>query len=166
MHKLLLSIKFVRSSVDHALYFLPGFVIYILLCVDDVFLFAAKTSSVRVVEVWNFLRKRIGLEEKQPIEDCLGVDIKRDHPNRRMFITQEKAIKKLQRKLNLDDLKGAPATPMDTKTKLSKGDCPSEDDARTMKQEQNLPPSPPSVLVSPSTTRAKGVRNRRKVAGV
>ena len=136
MHKLLLSIEFVRSSVDHALYILRKFNIYILLWVDDVFLFAPKDRAPKVDKIWNFLRLKLGLDEKMPIEDCLGVDIKRYRPNRRMFITQEKAIKKLQRKLDLAEIKGAPATPMDPKTKLSRDDCPSEEEARTMKEEQ------------------------------
>ena len=137
MHKLLSSLKLVRSQVDFGLYHLPGYSIYLLIWVDDIFLFAAKDNAIKVDEIWKILQDKIGIEDKQPIEDCLGVDVKRDRPNRRIFLSQEKSIRKLQTKLGLGELKGAAATPMDDKVKLSKEDCPTPEEARTMSEEQS-----------------------------
>ena len=61
----------------------------------------------------------------------------RDRPNRRIFLSQEKSIRKLQTKLGLGEAKGAASTPMDDKVKLSKDDCPTPEEARTMGQEQS-----------------------------
>ena len=137
MHKHLTSKGFVRSKVDFGLYYLPGKKVYLLLWVDDIFLFASKEQSETVDQIWKFLRTKIGIDEKQPIEDCLGVDVKRDRKNKRIFISQEKAIRKLQDKIGLGDAKGSAHTPMDEKAKLSKADCPSTDEAGTMGQEQS-----------------------------
>jgi hypothetical protein len=87
--------------------------------------------------IWKYLQDKIGIEEKQPIEDCLGVDVKRNRKQRGIFISQEKAIRKLQDKIGLSEVKGAPATPMDEKAKLSKEDCPTPEEASTMGEEQS-----------------------------
>jgi hypothetical protein len=62
MHKLLTSLKFVRSKVDYGLYYLPGFTIFLLIWVDDLFLFAAKDCASKVDEIWKILKAKIGIE--------------------------------------------------------------------------------------------------------
>ena len=140
MHKILTSqnCKLTRSQIDYGLYILPGFSLYILVWVDDIFMFVGEGAKQRSDSIWQALnqKKVIGIGEKAPIEDCLGVDVKRDRPNRRLFIAQEKAILKLRDKLGLTDMKGASATPMDPKLKLSKRDCPTKEQAATLCEQQ------------------------------
>lgn len=136
MHKILTSIKFVRSQVDHGLYLLPGYTLYILLWVDDIFMFVGSSAKAKAAETWAHLRKAVGIGEMAPIEDCLGVEVKRNRKKRQIFITQEKAIRKLQASVGLSDMKGAANTPMDAKARLSKADCPSAQEAATMGDEQ------------------------------
>jgi transposase InsO family protein len=137
MHKILTSLKFSRSQVDYGLYYIHGHQIFLLLWVDDIFLFVGRDDRKRADDIWSALRKAIGIGEKAPIEDCLGVDIKRDRANKRLFISQEKAILKLRDKLGLPDITGAAATPMDPKVKLTKADCPTAEEAATMADEQS-----------------------------
>ena len=140
MHKILTSqnCKLTRSQIDYGLYILPGFILYILVWVDDIFMFVGEGAKQRSDSIWQALnqKKVIGIGEKAPIEDCLGVDVKRDRPNRRLFIAQEKAILKQRDKLGLTDMKGASATPMDPKLKLSKKDCPTKEQAATLCEQQ------------------------------
>ena len=54
--------------------------------------------------------------------------------NRQAFLTKEKSVRALQAKLGLMEIKGASDTPMDSSVKLTRADCPTEDELRTRKE--------------------------------
>ena len=66
-----------------------------------------------------------------PINDCLGCEIKRDRKNLRSFLTQERSVRAFQHKLGLDDIKDGADTPMDSNLKLSRAECPTENEKLT-----------------------------------
>ena len=136
IHKLLTSLGYVRSQIDYGLYIKkckgfqgPGDCIFILIWVDDIFMLLDPKNDAVAAKDWEALQVAIKVGDREPISDCLGCEIKRDRKNRRTFLTQEKSIRALQAKLNLEEIKGSAETPMDSKTKLSRDDCPSDDES-------------------------------------
>ena len=111
------------------------FSIFILVWVDDLFLFSARSSSAKVDEIWKVLQAKLGIDKKAPIQDCLGCEVTRDRSTRKIFLSQEKSIKALQAKLGLTETK-AMDTPMDAKLKLSRSDCPSAEEGALLADEQ------------------------------
>ena len=135
VHQLLTSLSFIRSSVDHGLYLMASFTIFILVWVDDLFLFAARESSAKVNEIWKVLQTKLGIDKKAPIQDCLGCEVVRDRAAHKIFLTQESGVKALQTKLGLTETK-AMETPMDAKLKLSRSDCPADTERISLTDEQ------------------------------
>ena len=70
----------------------PGECIFILIWVDDIFMLLDPKNDVVSVKDWEALQIVIKVNEREPISDCLGCEIKRDRKNRRTFLTQEKSI--------------------------------------------------------------------------
>ena len=60
-----------------------------------------------------------------------GHPLKRDRKNLRSFLTQERSVRALQHKLDLDDIKGGADTPMDSNLKLPRAECPTENEKLT-----------------------------------
>ena len=125
VHSILTALSFVRSAVDHGLYLMTQFNIFILVWVDDLFVFSARDSTAKVDEIWRVLQTKLGIDKKTPIQDCLGCEVARDRANLKIVLSQETSIKALQAKLGLTGTK-AVDTPMDSKLKLSRSDCPSD----------------------------------------
>jgi hypothetical protein len=142
IHKLLTSLGYERSKIDFGLYLKrtkgpqSGMddIIFFIIWVDDIFVLNDRHHEAVVAKDWAALRVAIKVAERQPIGDCLGCEIIRDRPNRRTFLTQEKSIRALQAKLGLEEMKGAADTPMDSALKLTRADCPTEEEMRTRKE--------------------------------
>jgi hypothetical protein len=142
IHKLLTSLGYERSKIDYGLYLKrtqgptsgPDDIIFIIIWVDDIFMLNDRRHEPVVAQDWAALRAAIKVAERQPIGDCLGCEIIRDRPRRQTFLTQEKSVRALQAKLGLTEIKGASDTPMDSSLKLTRADCPSEDELRTRKE--------------------------------
>ena len=84
---------------------MAAFSIFILVWVDDLFLFSARSSSAKVDEIWKVLQAKLGIDKKAPIQACLGCEVTRDRSTRKIFLSQEKSIKALQAKLGLTETK-------------------------------------------------------------
>ena len=142
IHKLLTSLGYERSNIDYGLYLKrtqgpksgPDDIIFIIIWVDDIFVLNDRRHEATIAQDWAALRTAIKVADRQPISDCLGCEIFRDRPNRQTFLTQEKSVRNLQAKLGLMEIKGASDTPMDSSCKLTRADCPSEDELRTRKE--------------------------------
>ena len=126
MHDFLTKIGFKRSEVDYGLYTILEDELYLLLWVDDLFYFYPKRSEVKAAAKWKKIQERFKVGDMEDIDDALGVTITRDRKSKKMFVSQEKAILTLKARERLDDIKGAPVTPMESGLKLSREDCPSD----------------------------------------
>ena len=141
LHKLLTALAFVRSKVDYGLYIWHSDVngadgkIFLVIWVDDIFMFYHKQLKQRADYVWNVLRKEIKLKEQQPIGDYLGCVINRDREGRKTFVSQELSIMALQKKLGLDAEKSSADTPIDPNIKLTRADIPPKDEQRVRADE-------------------------------
>ena len=134
MHDFLTKIGFKRSEVDYGLYTMLDHEIYLLLWVDDLFYFYPKRSEAKASAQWSKIQERFKVGAMEDIDDALGVTITRDRANKKMFVSQEKAILTLKAREFLGEIKGAPATPMESGLKLSRQDCPSDAERASRKQ--------------------------------
>ena len=101
--------------------------LYLLVWVDDFFLFFPPESKAHAATLWLDLRKSMDFDDAGPVGDCLGCNVSRDFDNNTVYLSQASAIKKFLKKINFLGVAAKP-TPMVTGLKLSKKDCP---DART-----------------------------------
>lgn len=124
-----------QSKCEPCLYFDSDNSIYLVVWVDDIFLFYPKYSAKAAERLWKLLQAELDLDDFEDIEDCLACNIIRDVDNKKIMLTQEKSIRKLIAKVGLSDSSDA-ETPMAANTKLSKSDCPDSITAATMLEEQ------------------------------
>ena len=116
-----------QSKVDTSLYYDVATKLYLIVWVDDLFLFFPKSSTDAAKKLWTGLQTDLDLDEWDEINDCLGCNIHRDRVKRTMHIEQTKAIKALAEKSGLANAK-AMTTPMTQGLKLSKEDCPTAEE--------------------------------------
>lgn len=115
----------VQSKQEYTLYYDLERKLFLLVWVDDTFLFFPTSSTEAATALWKGLQKEFDLADAEPISDCLGCVITRDRPNKRMFLTQNTAIEKLLAKSGLGLAEPAD-TPLVPGKPLSSADCPSE----------------------------------------
>ena len=122
---------------DHSLYVCTTRKLYLVVWVDDCFLFFPKESLAHARQLWTALRAHLPLDEWEDVDDCLGVQVRRDRPNSRLTLSQRAPVEKLLRKLNMLDGDWTPeCTPIPSNAKFSKADCPTPAEALTMAEEQ------------------------------
>ncbi len=97
--------------------------LFLIAWVDDIFLVYPTMSGHFAAELWSKMQTEFDLDEWSDINDCLGAVVTRDRANRRMHISQHKAIAKLLEKAGMANCNPAP-TPMVAHIKLTKADCP------------------------------------------
>jgi hypothetical protein len=109
--------------------------LYLIVWVDDIFLFFPTECSKYAEQLWTEIQKELKLDDMADIDDCLACVVKRDRSNCRLWLTQEPAIRKMMLRLDFNET-NAKDTPMVPNCKLSKKDCPSAEQAAVMKDEQ------------------------------
>jgi hypothetical protein len=124
-----------QSKAESCLYFCIKRHIYLIVWVDDLFLFAPKEAAAAVAKLWKFLQGKVILGDMEPISDCLGVTVTRDRVNNKMWLSQRAAVDKIIKRAQLTEAKTA-ATPMLAGLKLTKKDCPSAEAAAVMTDQQ------------------------------
>ncbi len=124
-----------HSKAESCLYFCSKRIIFVIVWVDDIFLFAPPVARPEVDKLWKFLQSKMILGDKEPILDCLGVTITRDRANKKMWLSQQAAVDKLIKRAQLTEAKTAD-TPMVAGIKLTKQDCPSSEAAAVMVDKQ------------------------------
>ena len=73
-HGILAGVGFTRSKVDHALYIAPNN-IYLVVWVDDLFLFFPTEQAAVAGRMWQGLQAELDLGKWSDIDDCLGCKI-------------------------------------------------------------------------------------------
>ena len=124
-----------QSKAESCLYFCIKRHIYLIVWVDDLFLFAPTEAAPAVAKLWKFLQGKVILGDMEPISDCLGVTITRDRVNNKMWLSQRAAVDKIIQRAQLTEAKTV-ATPMLAGLKLTKKDCPSAEAAAVMADQQ------------------------------
>ena len=125
----------VQHRAEFCLYYCRKRQLYLIVWVDDLFLFFPKEAEPHAVELWAILRKEMDLGEWEDIEDCLACHVKRDRANLTVTLSQEPAIRKLIQRLDMEDA-NPKDTPMAAGAKISKKDCPGAEEAAVMVSEQ------------------------------
>jgi hypothetical protein len=105
--------------------------LFLLVWVDDLFLFFPKGSSVHATKIWATLRDNFDLGPWEDLTDMLGAVVTRDRANRRLSVSQKSAFVKLLAKTNMAECNTAP-TPMAAGVDLSRAQSPSEEERKTM----------------------------------
>ena len=134
-HSTHLKLGLVQCKTEFALYKCEARKLYLVTWVDDYFLFFPTVSTPHAKELWANLQADFDLGEWQDIDDCLGVKISRDRPNRRLSLSQRDAMVKILEKAGMTGCNTEP-TPMVAGLKLSKKDCPDQLAAITMEAQQ------------------------------
>lgn len=118
---------FQRLEVDHCVYikrYDQGKYIILLLYVDGMLIVGHDKNKI------NRLKKDLGskfaMKDLGPAQHILGMRIMRDRKNKRLWLSQEKYIKKLLDRFNMKDAKPI-GTPLAAHFKLSTELCPSDD---------------------------------------
>jgi hypothetical protein len=120
---------------EFCLYFCLKRHLYLVVWVDDLFLFFPKEARPEAATLWTHLRKPMDLDPWEDINDCLSCIVKRDRPNRVLTLSQEPAIRNLLERLHMHECQGK-ETPVTAGTKISKKDCPTAEQAAVMVDEQ------------------------------
>ena len=127
-HGIITGVGFTRSKVDHALYIAPNN-IYLVVWVDDLFLFFPIEQAGTAGRMWQGLQAELDLGKWSEIDDCLGCKIQRDRGSRIMTLTQTAAIKELMVKEGLTKANSVD-TPCATGFVFTKADCPQTEEAK------------------------------------
>ena len=134
-HAIYTSLGLQQCKSEHCLYFCQKRKIYLLVWVDDLFLFFPPEAITEAKTLWTNLQANLQLDDWQDIDDCLACYIKRDRANRTLTISQEPAVRKWLERIEWQDANDK-NTPMAAGAKLSKKDCPSTAQAAVMHGEQ------------------------------
>ena len=122
----MLSQGFKRSNYDSCVYLktVNGSTIYLLLYVDDM-LIAAKSMS-EINELKKQLSNEFEMKDLGAAKKILGMEISRDRPSGKVYLSQKGYIDKVLRRFNMHNAKPV-STPLAAHFKLSSALCPKSD---------------------------------------
>jgi hypothetical protein len=124
-----------QCKSEYCLYYCPTRQLYVVVWVDDLFMFFPTQATIGAVALWTAIQGELQLPAWEDIDDCLACTVRRDRPNRTITLSQEPAINKLLLRANAQDANDKD-TPMVANIKLSKKQCPSAAQAAVMISEQ------------------------------
>jgi len=134
-HSVFTSLGMTQSKSEFCLYYDNLRKLYMVIWVDDIFIFYPTASMSHADTLWKGLQGHFQLADREPTTDILACVLKRDRASRVTTLSQEPAIRKLLDRLHLGDVNGK-QTPMVANLKLSKKQCPSPEQAAVMVDEQ------------------------------
>jgi len=85
-----------QCKSEFCLYYCLERHLYLIVWVDDLFLFNPTAATKQATELWKKLQEELDLDDPQDVDDCLSCYVRRDRPNRTISLTQEPAIRKLR----------------------------------------------------------------------
>jgi len=115
----MVSINFSSSNYDICVYFKKlssGEFIYLLLYVDDMLI--AASNMEEIVRLKEQLGSAFEMKDLRATKRILGMEISRDRPNRKLFLSQKEFVGKVIRHFSMEKAKIA-STPLATHFKLS-----------------------------------------------
>ncbi|BFG26329.1 hypothetical protein CerSpe_126030 [Prunus speciosa] len=126
----MMKIGYRRCESDCCVYthaFKDGNFILLLLYVDDM-LIACKDMS-KIQELKTLLGREFDMKDLGSTQKILGMEIRRDRNEGKLWLSQSKYISKVLEKFNMMDCKPV-STPLEEHFKLSAQDCPSTDEEK------------------------------------
>ena len=84
--------KLVQSKQEYTLYFDKERQLFLLVWVDDTFLFFPTSSTEAARKLWKGLQQEFDLADAEPISDCLGCVITRDRARKLMFLSDHSTV--------------------------------------------------------------------------
>jgi hypothetical protein len=119
----ILGLGFVRSKVDHCVYSkqVGNHFIYVVLYVDDILLVGNNMDFIK--EVKSQLSSKIDMKDLVAANFILGMEIKRDRANMKLWLNQIKYVETILQRFNMHGSKLV-KVPIPIGVKLSKDQCP------------------------------------------
>ena len=118
---------FQRLEVDHCVYikrYDQGKYIILFLYLDDMLIVGHDKNKINRLK--KYLGSKLSMKDLGPAQQILGIQIMRDRKNKRLWLSQEKYIKKVLDRFNMKDAKPV-GTPLATLFKPSTELCSSDD---------------------------------------
>ena len=118
---------FQRLEADHSVYikrYDQGNYIILLLCADDMLIVVHDNNKINRLK--KYLGSKFAMKDLGPAQQILGMRIMHDRKDKRLWLSQEKYIKKVLNKFNMKDAKLV-GTPFGAHFKLSTELYPSND---------------------------------------
>ncbi|CAM8887559.1 unnamed protein product [Rhodiola kirilowii] len=126
----MISLGFARSKYDTCLYLKKpkfGLILYLLLYVDDILIMSNYESEISKIK--KQLSSNFDMKDLDIAKKILGINIVRDRPKKKMYLSQAEYIDKVLKKFSMDDSKSA-MIPLGGHLVLSKEDYPKDETAR------------------------------------
>jgi hypothetical protein len=160
----ILGLGFVRSKVDHCVYCkqVGEHFVYVVLYVDDMLLVGNNMKVIK--EVKSQLSSKFDMKDLSAANFILGMEIKRDHAGRKLWLNQRKYVETILHKFNMKECKPI-KVPIPIGAKLSVEQCP-----KTLEEEEDMSHVPYASVVGslmyamvctrPNISHAVGVLSR------
>jgi hypothetical protein len=128
----ILGLGFVRSRVDHCVYSkqVGNHFIYVVLYVDDMLLVGNNMDVIK--EVKSQLSSKFDMKDLGAANFILGMEIKRDRANRKLWLNQRKYVEMILQRFNMHGSKPV-KVPIPIGVKLSTDQCP-----KTQEEEEDM----------------------------
>lgn len=128
----ILELRFVRSMADHCVYSkqVGNYFIYVVLYVDDM-LFVGNNMDV-IKEVKSQLSSKFDMKDLGAANFILGMEIKRDHANMKLWLNQRKYVETILQRFNMHGSKPI-KVPIPIGVNLSADQCP-----KTHEEEEDM----------------------------
>jgi hypothetical protein len=137
----ILGLGFVRSKVDHCVYSkqVGNHFIYVVLYVDDMLLVENNMDVIK--EVKSQLSSKFDMKDLGAANFIMGMEIKRDHANRKLWLNQRKYVEMILQRFNMHGSKLV-KVPIPIGVKLSADQCP-----KTQEEEEDMSHVPYASVV-------------------
>jgi hypothetical protein len=137
----ILGLGFVRSRDDHCLYSkqVGNHFIYVVLYVDDMLLVGNNMDVIK--EVKSQLSSKFDMKDLRAANFILGMEIKRDHAKRKLWLNQRKYVETILHRFNMHGSISV-KVPIPIGVKLSADQCP-----KTQEKEENTSHVPYASVV-------------------
>jgi hypothetical protein len=131
-NKYILGLGIVRSRVDHYVYSkkVGNHFIYVVLYVDDMLLVGNNMDVIK--EVKSQLSSKFDMKDIDATNFIMGMEIKRDHENKKLWLNQRKYVETILERFNMHGSKLV-KVPIPIGVKLSVDQCP-----KTHKEEEDM----------------------------
>jgi hypothetical protein len=128
----ILGLGFVRSRVDHFVYSkqVGNHFIYVVLYVDDMLLVGNNMDVIK--EVKSQLSSKFDMKDLDDANFILGMEIKRDRANRKLWLNQRKHVEMIFQRFNMHGSKPV-KVPIPIGVNLSADQCP-----KTQEEEEDM----------------------------
>jgi hypothetical protein len=137
----MLGLGFTRRKVDHCVYFklIGDHLIYLVLYVDDMLLIGNNKEIIQDVKTQ--LSSKFDMKDLGAANFILGMEIKRDRENMKLWLNQRKYVETILQRFNMQECKPI-KVPIPVGVKLSVDQCP-----KTQEEEEDMSHVPYASVV-------------------